>query len=356
MIRILYITRAKLSLSRAHTQNVVKTAEYLNQQGTIKVAVFSSAAESKRPEEIFDAKGVKLRYVLDIAPRKRSLIAALFRKKGDFDLLYFRDPVLWCVGVIARFLLRKKVIFEVHGSHEWRFLRLFWRLSVTSANGLIFITDRLKRFYHPGKPAIVVHTNGVNLADFETLPEKSMLRRELSLPEEKTIILYAGSFLWHSMDTLVSLSRLLAASVVLVVVGVKETEAEVLLRLNLSNMIVIKRVLPKNIPRYLLSADILVNPLTITYPGSISSKLYEYLASARPIVSSRGGANSEILENGKNAIIVDPPTAENFTKAIERIMKDENLRRSLSQNAFESAKKYTWQKRAEAIAHFLTTL
>ena len=93
----------------------------------------------------------------------------------------------------------------------------------------------------------------------------------------------------------------------------------------------------------------------ITYPGSISSKLYEYLASSRPIVSSAGGANREILEDGKNALIVDPPTAENFAKAIERILQDENLRRLLSENAFESAKKYTWQKRAEIIYQFLAS-
>ena len=121
----------------------------------------------------------------------------------------------------------------------------------------------------------------------------------------------------------------------------------------LHRLMVIGRLTPSAVPPYLLAADILINPLLIQYPGSVSSKLFEYLAAGKPIVSSGGAAVREILIDGQNALLVDSPTAEHFAHAIKRIIENNNVRILLSKNALKDSRAYTWQKRAEVVSEFL---
>ncbi|MFC1595091.1 glycosyltransferase [Patescibacteria group bacterium] len=351
MIRILYLTRAKLSLSRAHTQNIIKTAEYLNKGGDIDTVVFSSASDDKGDGDIFDSKTVTDKFLLDVSKNKRLLIPVLFKKRNSFDILYFRDPILWYLAFFARFFLHKKVVFEVHGSHEWWWAGPFWFFSARLANGLIFITQALKDFYNFKKPQIVVHCSGVDFSNFDFKQDKAVLRSELKLPNDKFLILYAGSLLWQSKEMMVNIAGLLPDNAILVLLGVTKQE-----NFASDRIIIIPRVIPKKIPQFLLAADILINPLSIDFPGSISSKLYEYLASGKPIVSFGGNAIKEVLNDGENAILVNPMKAEDFVDAINKVISNEDLRVLLSNNARKSAENYTWEKRANTIYQFIKSL
>src|SRR3989344_3653680 len=154
-MRIFYITRARLSFLRAHTQNIVKTAEYMSNQKDISVEVFSAASEPKTTQKIFADKNVSQPFLLDVSSKRRSLVYALWARRRAFDVLYFRDPFLWPQALFARLALGKKIIFEVHGSYEWRFAYPIWRFAVFISNGAVFITRALADFYHTKKPFVV---------------------------------------------------------------------------------------------------------------------------------------------------------------------------------------------------------
>ena len=352
-MRILYITRAKLSLSRAHTVNIIKTAEYLNMQNESSVVVFSSAADPQTARAVFVAKGVKNFFSLNISSCSRSLLLMLWQERKKFDVLYFRDPKLWLHAFFVRIIFGKKIVFEVHGSHEWRFAWLWWELSIASADGIVFITEGLKKYYQPKKQNIVVHTNGVEMSAFEKPVDIRLLRRELNLPVDKKIIMYAGSFLWHSSSLVVEVSRRLPEGAVMVVVGLVDRDRK---NKFFKDIISITRVEPKDIPRYLLAADILINPLTIQYPGSISSKLYEYLAAGKPIISSSGGANQELLHDEENGLLVQTSDATSFIEAIGRLLKDPGLCERLAYAAQQSAQRYSWDVRAAHITGLIKKL
>lgn len=357
MTRILYITKSKLSFSRAYTQNILNTASSLADQGTMQVTVFSSAQNDESAKEILDHKKLKFNFDLDVHDRSRSLVAFVWKARSEFEILYFRDPLLFLIAFWCRFLLGKKVIFEAHGSHEWPFVQPIWRLAILAANGVVYITERLRKYYGIKKPSIVVHTNGINVDLFRLTQDPKMLRRSLLLPIDKIIILYIGSFLWYSAETIVRMMKYLPDTLVLVIVGLKNEELKKLERLvaeeSVSERVLCRRrVLPPVIPEYLLAADILVNPLVIDYPGSISSKLYEYLAAGKPIVSSQGGANDEIIRDGENGLLVSL-TSKDFADAILRIINDRSFADTLARNAQADAQNYTWGKRAERIGGLL---
>ncbi len=356
MITILYITRTKLELSRAHTQNILKTAEALDAGNYARVTVFSSQ-KSEIARDILAEKGIKNRTLVDVSGESRSLLVAIWRRRKSFDILYFRDPYLFFVAFFAR-VLGRKVLFEVHGSHEWRFGRPFWFLSLLVSHGAIFITHGLKEYYAYRKPSCVAYPLGVDLELYKQNALSSEERKRLGFPSEKIIIMYVGSFLWYSIPILVEMLNFVSEECFLVIVGAKQEEIthikEVAVKHGVSKKILcLSRVLAVQVPAYLLSADILVNPLLINYPGSISSKLFEYLAAAKPIVTSAGGANRELIKDGFNGLVIDPMTPENFGEAIQKIVDDKKLAEKFAHNARMSAGKYTWHARTKHITELL---
>jgi glycosyltransferase involved in cell wall biosynthesis len=346
MQRVLYITRSRLSFSRAYARNIIKTAEYLNREDEITVRVFCSAAETKTAEEIFSAKEVFFPYELDVSRRKRSLLWEIFSKRNNFDILYFRDPTLWHIAWLVKKWWGKRIIFEAHGSEEWG-TKAPWKKSVALADGLVFMTRKLEEYYNAIAPFCVTHCNG-NDEEQKKARDADMLaiRDSLNLPREKTLVGVAGSFQWDSRELLLSMLPLLPTVVALVLVGIKESEVAAVKKeahaLGVEGRVhIIPRVPAKGVFPYLLAVDM---------PGSLSSKLYEYLAAGKPIITSPGGANDEVIIHGKNGVIIDPPTPENFAHAVEGILEDAAFGDALSHYAAESAKQYTWGARARCIA------
>jgi len=71
------------------------------------------------------------------------------------------------------------------------------------------------------------------------------------------------------------------------------------------------------------------------------------MASGCPIIATPVGIIPEILIHGVNGLIVEPNNPNSLAKAVFSLARDENLRKNLSQNAVETAKRYKWDKIAE---------
>lgn len=337
MIRVLYITAANLSLRRGHVRNIVKTAEALQNTGEIEIKIVSSHGKENGG----------------------FLILSVLRERKNFDVLYFRDPKLILPVFMAR-LLGKKIVFEAHGSEEWRFLAWLWRLAFRMSDGAVFITRKLARWYEAGeKPHVVTHVNAPEPALYERSPQEILEFKEAHmLPEDKKILLYLGSALWYNIPSLLDMMQRLQGGNVLVIAGLKEGEKSKIAGLAQKlavgeRVLLFGRIDADEVPLWHLSADILLNPVAVLYAGSISSKIYEYLAAGRPIISSPGGANEEVLNDGENALVAGEPFGENFAAAAKKILENPALAGHLARRAKEDAKKYTWEVRARSIAGLL---
>ena len=112
------------------------------------------------------------------------------------------------------------------------------------------------------------------------------------------------------------------------------------------------------IPFFLKAADVLILPnsareeISRLYTSPL--KLFEYMASDRPIIASDLPSIREIL-NPNNALLVTPDNPELLAEKIRIILSDENLQYSLSAQALELVQNYTWQKRAERIRAYILT-
>ena len=73
MMRILFVTKSRLSFSRAYSVNILRTAESLAATGQAEVVVLSSAREKETADEILRHKGARPVFTLDVSPHSRSL-------------------------------------------------------------------------------------------------------------------------------------------------------------------------------------------------------------------------------------------------------------------------------------------
>jgi glycosyltransferase involved in cell wall biosynthesis len=60
----------------------------------------------------------------------------------------------------------------------------------------------------------------------------------------------------------------------------------------------------------------------------------EAMACRKPVVATKVGGIPEIVEDGKNGILVEANNPNALTKAILSVLKDENLRKSLATNGY----------------------
>ena len=109
---------------------------------------------------------------------------------------------------------------------------------------------------------------------------------------------------------------------------------------------------PSDVAARLRDTDVLVLP---NPPSAISSsftsplKLFEYMASGRPIVASDLPSLREVLRDGENALLAEPGNAAALTRGILRIKNDAALGERLARQAVEDVRQYTWTRRAERL-------
>ena len=87
------------------------------------------------------------------------------------------------------------------------------------------------------------------------------------------------------------------------------------------------------VPGYLAAADVLVLPNSGRFPQARTTsplKLFEYMASRRPIVATRIPALAGLLRHGENAWLVSPDCAESLAEGILRVIDDRRARGSAS--------------------------
>jgi len=85
-------------------------------------------------------------------------------------------------------------------------------------------------------------------------------------------------------------------------------------------------------------------------------KLFEAMASGRPVIASDLPSIREILTHDENALLVPPGNAHALAAAIERLLSDSALSARLAARAFEDVKGNSWDRRAEAISSFMESL
>ena len=93
-------------------------------------------------------------------------------------------------------------------------------------------------------------------------------------------------------------------------------------------------------------SDIFVMPTT-TYPEGFPRAILEAWASSLPVVATRVGGIPGLVIDGHNGLLVSPGSVDELRGAIQRIMNDGDLRRTLIRNGRESVRDFTGERQAQ---------
>lgn len=114
--------------------------------------------------------------------------------------------------------------------------------------------------------------------------------------------------------------------------------------------------LQSNIPFFLHAADVTVH---LTYgrdQGGMSHATLEAMAAGRPIVAWQNSTYSQILVDGKTALLVEEGNTSQLSEAIRRLLDSEHLRHELGTNARLEAQKYGWDSVSARLLEDLSAL
>lgn len=137
--------------------------------------------------------------------------------------------------------------------------------------------------------------------------------------------------------------------------GVERKPLEALAaQLNLAGKILFHGRLPNDqLPHYYATADVFIAPSIVDSAGDTEGQgviLLEALASGTAIISTRTGGIGEVLEHGKTGWLVKPNDPVELKEAIESLLNDSVLRRSLAAEGQKIVSAYDWKTIARQFA------
>jgi len=371
-VKIVYIANARIPTEKAHGIQIMKMCEAFSLAG-LEVKLVAPWRFNKIKESPFDYYEIKRNFKirklpsLDLIPLGLPKIgfwiqSLNFAKSVFFYLLFTKEKNIYTRDILPLFFLsffRKNLVYEAHtfSTHFSLYRGFFQRVKA-----VVVINQQLKNlFAEKGVPIdkILVAPDGVDLREFNLKESQEECRQRLNLPLDKKIVVYTGHFYeWKGAQILADAARFFEKNVLFVFVGGTKKDERRFKdnNRNLKNILILGHQPHSEIPYYLKAADVLVLPnsarekISRYYTSPI--KMFEYMASQKPIVASDIPSVREILSE-KSAILVRPDSPQDLAKGIEKALKSPNFSARISARAYQDVQEYTWQKRTESIIDFI---
>ena len=182
-------------------------------------------------------------------------------------------------------------------------------------------------------------SNGVNTRAFHPERRTAAARATLQGGEaDACIALYAGLHgLAQGLDQVLEAAETLRADANLrmVLVGdgpAKEKLTQRAQARDLRNVRFLPPLPSDQIPPLVAAADILLVPLATHIPGATPSKLYEAMASGRPVILVAAGEPAAFVRDNRAGIVVAPGDAPGLVNALRTLSADPALRQELGAN------------------------
>jgi len=280
-------------------------------------------------------------------------------RKESVDLIHAHWVVpQGIVTGIARWFVRIPVVLTVHGGDIFAFrgvigtsLKRFalTKSSVCTANSVFTREQILETCRHT---SVSVVPMGVDVSAFHPDKKDPLLRDRLGIQGE--MILFVGRLVekkgaHHLLAAMQQvLERFPTVTLVLVGDGTQRQELELMARrLGIDSAVRFLGKLPhEHLPEYYAAADLFVGPSVVDRSGDtegLGVVFIEAAAAGLAIVGTSVGGISDILIHEITGIAVQPDSPEELASAIERLLRDSDLRQKLGAAARQHAlSQFSW--------------
>ena len=206
---------------------------------------------------------------------------------------------------------------------------------------------------------------GINTDNFKPLKKDVSFRESLGISENDHVIIFVGTIypfagLMQIVNNFENLKKE-NQNIKLIIVGGGPSYSELkklVIEKNLESEIILTNFIDQNeIPKYISLADICINPFEINYLTDriIPTKIIEYLACGKPVLSTPLSGTKELLPDEKFGILYS--NSDNFVNTLSTLLLDKNKLKQLGEQAFEYAQKnHNWNILSKQLLHKFNTL
>lgn len=379
-MRLYYIANARIPTEKAHGSTIMKSCEAFAREGIHVTLVVPYRRNALRGDP-FSYYGLAPLFRIVVLPAID--IFFLERLVGRFTFwvhlfsfyvsLFFwilfqsRKIVIYSRDTLSVFLalLQFEVVFECHLIPSYK--RTYFALQ-RMCKRIIVISGQLRRIYAENgysESQILVAPSGVDTDVFSVDLTKEEARKKLDLPMDMHIIGYFGNFTTMGQDKgindILGAVKHLPSTVLFLAVGggnrdvahYKEKAAQESVA---DQCIFLGRIKQQQLAEYQKACDILLMPFPDThhYRNHMSPvKMFEYMASGRPIIATRLPTITEVLNND-TALLIEPGDQKGLEGAVELLLENNDLATKLAGEARREVEKYSWRERTKSILHFIT--
>ncbi len=376
-MKIAYVNDQVFPNSDTDAEQIMLSNTALAELEDVEPVLFLAAKWGKEPasmKEIEDYYHVKPKFKIhqlkSLFPSVRlfekwahGFVSCFNRELRACDLAYSRN-----VPTVIMLLLFTSlpVVYETYRAwpNQHPFFKLLFRFLGKRKRlvGAIFHSDYAAESYRRiGFPAekITVAHNGYHTSSIEPRMDKSEARKALGIGDwPGRVVSYAGNIsVKKGIGTLLDMAERMEDTLFLLVGSKSEGEIE-------KRAAVMKnvRVYPwqsfKNVLPYLYAADMLLippvsKPLAKYGNTVLPIKTFLYMATGRPIFGPANPDLLEILEDGKNSVLVGSDSVDESVSRLGRALNDEKTLEKLSDRILEDSKSFTYHNRALHVEAFL---
>lgn len=367
-MNIIFFASSIIPSKSANSVNVIKIAEAFKRNGhNIELIAFTSDKLSSK--DVFNYYGIDTSFPLLLFRTIKTSIKIINR----FILLWYafivtiiikykRPDIVYTRNAIVAFFTSSifiKTIYHGHGLvnnrlHKYIIKKLGSKKYIKK---IAVVSGGLKTIYEKeygvNTPKLKVISNGVDINGFIDPLQKKEARRILNLSFEDRVLCYCGHlYKGRGIEKILELSRFFS-KFKFVIVGGLPKDVEKYKKKSLKNVIFVGHVKNNRVPLYLCSSDYLLMPyqrIVKLYGGGINTgniirplKMFEYMASKRPIIASRLEGLCEVL-NENNAILVDPENINDWINAVKKLEDNPDFAHSIANQAYNDVFDFTYDK------------
>lgn len=368
-MRIAFIAASEVPSRTANSIQVMKVCDSFRSLGH-EVKLYLPGADPKTPWSAIQShygisadfsiswlRSFKFLRRYDFAAR--AILAGRFWKADYF--------YVWTLQAAAfASILGLPTILEMHDRPPGRFGPTLFRnyLKGVGAVRLLPITHSLSDWLSKAYAAdfqesiVEIAPMGVDLEAYVELPVPEQAREELGLKPGITAGYTGHLYPGRGVELLFELAQRYPDINYLWIGG--EPEAVVRWKRiiddrGVGNIQILGHVENKKVPSYQAACDFLLMPyqksISVSSGGDTAQfaspmKVFEYLATGRPILSSDLPVLREVLSE-KNAVLLPAEDTHAWVRALRQLVEDPERRELLAQQGREDASRYTWTERAK---------
>ncbi len=373
-MKIAYVAHIRLPTEKAHGYQIMRVCAQWANAGH-EVVLYVPKRHNHITQDAFTFYGLTQNFSIEYVPCKDlmlwvplfgrlaffaqsyTFLRALWQQLPHNTLVYTRDrEAVW--------YLSKRGYKCVFNAHTWP--RKGWLAAwlVARAKGVVANSQGTASVVQAatGLPTIAVY-NASDTNPYAGM-QKEVLRKELSLPADKKIILYSGHlYRWKGTDVLLASARILQQSPEFLFVCIGGTQEDVAQMQHetrgMSGIQFLGHKPKEQVPKYLAAADVLVLPNTAATQESVRFtsplKLFEYMASGTPIVASDLPSLKEVLSEA-TAFFAKPGSGESLAHAVQEALAHIGEAQTRARAALALSHEHTWDAHAQKTLAFIESV